>query len=200
MHFPLIMIFQPGDLLMLWTCYEVECNYPLVMSFIVHDTASFRFRVVISVSYDNGHLTLLSEPLPDNESHLPVKEILTIQLATASTFRYCVLVIREENHDDQWQFVRLQPTLLSPSIILTELECNLDAGPSSGIYCLGPSDPWDMVGSDNADPVVYWLPASIYESALSDAREILRAQVSSCPPWAFSAPTYTVRYLVHCLL
>ncbi len=75
------------------------------MSFVVHDAASFHLRVVISVSYDNGHLTLLSEPFPDNESRLPVDEILTIQLATASTFRYHILVIREENHDDQWQFV-----------------------------------------------------------------------------------------------
>ncbi len=90
--------------------------------------------------------------------------------------------------------------LTSTDIALAELECNLDAGLSSGIYCLGPSDPWDMVGSVNADPVVYWLPASVFESAPCDARETLRAQVSSCPPWAFDALTYTVHYLVHCLL
>ncbi len=200
MRFPLNMIFQLGDLLMLWTCYEVEYNYPLVTSFIVHDATAFRLRVVISVRYDNSRLSLLSEPLPDNENHSPVDEVLTVQLATTSTFRYHVLVLHEESHDDQWQFVRLQPTLLSPGVILIKLEHNMDAVSSPGIYCLGPSDPWDMVASANTDPAVYWLPTAVYESASSDAREMIRAQVSNCLPWAFVTPTHTVRYLVHNLL
>ncbi len=86
------------------------------------------------------------------------------------------------------------------SMTLTELEHNMDAGSGSSIFCLGPFDPWDIVASANSDPVVYWLPGSIYESTPSDAREALCAQVSSCPPWAFGVPSYTVRYLVHCLL
>ncbi|MCP4604721.1 MAG: hypothetical protein GY847_30070, partial [Proteobacteria bacterium] len=42
MHFPLNTIFQLGDLLMLWTCYEFEYNYPLITSFVVHNSATFR--------------------------------------------------------------------------------------------------------------------------------------------------------------
>ncbi len=67
MRIPLNTIFELGDLLMLWTCYEVDYNHPLVTSFMVHDAASFRLRIVISVCYEAGHLTLLSEPLPDTE-------------------------------------------------------------------------------------------------------------------------------------
>ncbi len=151
---------------MLWTCYEVEHNYPLVTSFITHDAASFRLRVVISIRYENGHLTFLSAPPPDNGSGLPVEETLNIRLASASTFRYRVLVFREENHDDQWQFACLQPTMLSPSITLTELECDLDADLHPGIFCLGPADPWNTVAGANTDPAVFWLPAVVYENAL----------------------------------
>ncbi len=52
--------------------------------------------------------------------------------------------MRDEHHDDQWQFARLQLTLLSPTIALVELEHNLDAGLDSGIFCLGLSDPWNF--------------------------------------------------------
>ncbi len=200
MQFPLNMIFQLGDLVMLWTCYEAEHNYPLVTSFVTHDAASFHLRVVISIGYENGRLTFLSAPLPDNESGLPVEEALNIRLASASTFRYRVLVFREENHNDQWQFAHLQPTMLSPSIALTELERDLDADLRPGIFCLGPADPWSTAASANTDPAIYWLPAVVYENASSDAHKMLRAQVSNSPSWAFSTSTYTVRYLVHDLL
>ncbi len=75
----------------------------------------------------------------------------------------------------------------------------MDAGSTSGIFCLGPSDPWDRTASANLDPVVYWLHASIFENAPSHAH-MLRTQVSGCPLWAFGTPTYVVHYLVHCLL
>ncbi len=185
---------------MLWTCYEAEHNYPLVTSFVAHDAASFHLRVIISIGYKNGCLTFLSAPPPNNENGLPVEETLTIRLATARTFRYRVLVFREENHDDQWQFARLQPTMLSPSITFTELERNLDADLHPSIFCLGPADLWNTVASANADPVIYWLPAVVYENASSDAHKMLRAQVSNCPSWAFTTSTYPVRYLVHDLL
>ncbi len=108
--------------------------------------------------------------------------------------------MREERLEDHWQFARLQPTMLSPSVMLTQLERNLNNGLNSGIYCLGPSDPWDIAVSANTDPAIYWLPAIIYESASSGAREMLHAQVSNCPLWAFSMPIHPVRYLVHDLL
>ncbi len=60
MRFPLNTIFQLGDLLMLWTCYEAERNHLLVTSFVTHDAASFRLCVAISIQYENGSLTLLS--------------------------------------------------------------------------------------------------------------------------------------------
>ncbi len=88
MRIPLHTIFELGDLLMLWTCYEVDYNHPLVTSFVAHDAASFRLRVVISISYDAGHLTLLSELLSEDETHTPVVETLTVPLAIAGTFRY----------------------------------------------------------------------------------------------------------------
>ncbi len=91
-------------------------------------------------------------------------------------------------------------TLLSPTIILTKLECCLDDGLNSGIYCQGPSDPWDPIASANTDSAVYWLPISVFESAPAEARENLRAQVSTCPLWTFSTSTYIVRYVVHCLM
>ncbi len=58
MHLPLDVIFQPADLLMLWTCYETGYNYPLVTSFVIHDAALFRLRIIISLAYNTGHLLL----------------------------------------------------------------------------------------------------------------------------------------------
>ncbi len=185
---------------MLWTCYKAERNYPLVTSFVTHDAASFRLRVAISIQYKNGSLTLLSAPPLDNTNGSLVEETLTIRLATAHLFRYRVLVLRDESHDDQWRFARLQPTMLSPSVILTQLESNLDAEIRPGIFCLGPADPWSAAASANVDPVVYWLPAVIFENASSAAHNLLHAQVSNSPIWASSTSTYTVRYLVHDLL
>ncbi len=127
------------------------------------------------------------------------KSLMT-QLGNNDAFQYCVLFLRDECHDDQWQFVRLQPTLLSPCIALVELERNLDAGLDSGIFCLGPSNPWGTAASANVMQVVYWIPRAIYESALPAARNVLCAQVSHCLLWAFSMQFYHVRFLVHCLL
>ncbi|MCP4602330.1 MAG: hypothetical protein GY847_17740, partial [Proteobacteria bacterium] len=125
MRFPLNMIFQLGDLLMLWTCYEVEYNYPLVTSFIVHNSASFRLRVVVSVLYDSGRLTFLSEPPSADENRSPVIETLTILLVSAGAFPYRVMIMCEECLEDHWQFTRLQPTMLSLSVTLTQFERNL---------------------------------------------------------------------------
>ncbi len=111
-----------------------------------------------------------------------------------------MLVLRDDRHEEHWQFTRLQLTMLSSSIALTELEQNLDDGLNPGIYCLGPSDPWDTVARANANPVVYWLPLCIFENAPIDARENLRTQVSTCPLWTFSTQIHTVWYVVHCLL
>ncbi len=131
---------------------------------------------------------------------MPVHETLTIQLANTDLFHYCMVFIRDECHDDQWQFSRLQPTLLSPRVALVELEHSGDAGLDAGIFCLGPSDPWDSVSSANTAQVVYWIPQAIYDSALPAARGAFRAQASHCPLWAFSMPHYNVYFLVHCLL
>ncbi len=127
-------------------------------------------------------------------------ESLMIQLANNNAFQYHVLFLRDERHDDQWQFARLQPTLLSPCIALIELEHDLDAGLDSGIMCLGPSDLWDTAASASVAQVVYWIPCAIYESALPAARNAFRAQVSHCLLWAFSMKFSRVRSLVHCLL
>ncbi len=82
---------------------------------------------------------------------------------------------------------------------LTQLESNLDAEIRPGIFCLGPADPWSATASANVDPVVYWLPAVVYENAFPGTHNMFRAQVSNSPSWAFSTSTYTVRYLVHAL-
>ncbi len=200
MCLPLNTILQLGDLLMLWTASEIRFDYLLVTSFVVHDAALFHLRITISVIYDNGRLHLLSELEPEREDRSPVHESLTIQLANNDTFRYRVLFLRDECHDDQWQFARLQPTLLSPCIALVELECDLDAGLDSSIMCLGPSDPWDLAASASVTQAVYWIPRAIYECALPAARSAFRAQVSHCPLWAFSTQFYHVHFLVHCLL
>ncbi len=104
------------------------------------------------------------------------------------------MILHEEDHDGQWRFARLQPTLLSPSVSLTELEHHLNSGSNAGIYCLGPSDPWDLAASANSDPAIYWLPQIVYENASPAARNLSRAQVSNCPTWSFSTPTYSVRF------
>ncbi len=127
-------------------------------------------------------------------------ETLTIQLVNTDAFRYHVLFLHDERHDNQWQFLRLQPTLLSPRVALVELECTGDAGLDAGIFCLDPSDPWDSISSANTVQVVYWIPRAIYDSALPATRGALRAQASHCPLWAFSMPYYNVHFLVHCLL
>ncbi len=41
MHLPLNMVFEFGDLLMLWICNEVEHNYLFVTSFVIHNAAFF---------------------------------------------------------------------------------------------------------------------------------------------------------------
>ncbi len=127
-------------------------------------------------------------------------ESLMIQLANNDTFRYRVLFLRDERHDDQWQFARLQPTLLSPCIALVELERDLDAGLDSGIMCLGPSDLWDLAASASVAQAVYWIPRAVYESALPAAQSAFCTQVSHCLLWAFSMQFYHIRFLVHCLL
>ncbi len=42
LHVPINMILGHGDLLMLWTAYETDFDYPLVTSFVIHDAAQFR--------------------------------------------------------------------------------------------------------------------------------------------------------------
>ncbi len=42
LHIPINMILQPGDLLMLWTTFEINFDHPLVTSFVVHDATLFR--------------------------------------------------------------------------------------------------------------------------------------------------------------
>ncbi|MCP4597916.1 hypothetical protein, partial [Neptuniibacter sp.] len=200
MHLSHDAIFQPADLLMLWTCTESSFNCLLVTSFIVHDTALFHLCVAISLAYNTGHLFLLTQPESEQEDCTPVHETLTIQLANTDLFRYHVVFIRDERHDDQWQFARLQPTLLSPRVALVELERTGDAGLDAGIFCLGPSDLWDSVGSANIEQVVYWIPRAVYDSALPAACGALRTQASHCPLWAFSMPFYNIYFLVHCLL
>ncbi len=123
-----------------------------------------------------------------------------IQLANTDLFRYCVVFVCDERHDDQWQFARLQPTLHSPSIALVELERDWDAGLNSGIYCLGPSDLCDFAASANAVQVVYWIPRAVYDSTLPGAHGALHAQASHCPLWVFSTTFYNICFLVHCLL
>ncbi len=198
MRFPLNTIFQIDDLFMLRTCYESEHNYPLITSFVIHNSASFRLRIVMTVRYDAGQLIFLSEP--NDASQSPVVETLDIPLISTGAFQYRVLVLRDDFRNNCWEFTRLQFTLLSPTIILTEFECRLDDGLDSGIFCQGPSDPWDPIASANTDPVIYWLPISVFESAPFEARQSLRAQVSTCPLWTFSMPTHVVRYVVHCLV
>ncbi len=77
-HMPLDAIFEHADLLMLWTCYETRFNCPLVASFVVHDAALFRLRVIISLTYDNGHLFHLSQPETEQEDRTPIQETLPI--------------------------------------------------------------------------------------------------------------------------
>ncbi len=200
MRLPLDVIFQPADLLMLWTCYETRYNCPLVASFVIHDAALFRLRVVISLAYDTGRLILFSQPESEQEDRMSVQETLHIQLANTDLFHYHVVFICDECHDDQWQFLRLQPTLLSPCVALVELKCTGNTSLDAGIFCLGPSDPWDTAGSANSAQVVYWIPWAIYDSALPAAHGVFHAQASHCPLWAFSTPFYNVHFLVHCLL
>ncbi len=167
----------------------------------MHDAALFRLRIVISLAYDNGHLFLLSQPGTEQEDCSPIPETLSIQLAnTTNLFRYRVVFIREERHDEQWQFSKLQPTLLSPHVVLVKLDCTGNVGSNAGIFCLGPSDPWDVAGSADLAQAIYWIPQTIYDSALPTTSNVLRAQVSHCPLWAFSTPYYDVHFLVHCLL
>ncbi len=76
---PLDMVFEFGDLLMLWICNKVEHNYLLVTFFIIHDAASFHLRVDISVNYDDACLFPLSELSSDleQENRSPVNKTLT---------------------------------------------------------------------------------------------------------------------------
>ncbi len=143
---------------MLWTAFESDFDHPLVMSFVVQDTASFRLQVAISIAYADGQLHVLIEPDFEHRNDTPVHETLTIQLVIANAFRYCMLFLCDERHDDEWQFTRLQLTLVSPTVALVELEHVWDAGLDSGIFCLGPSDLWDSVASANAMQAVYWIP------------------------------------------
>ncbi len=88
LHLPIDAIIFPGDMLMLWTVFEMVANIPLVTSFVPHDCARFRLRVVISIAYMDGHLHLLSEP--DSINGTLVHETLAIQLASADPYRYHV--------------------------------------------------------------------------------------------------------------
>ncbi len=175
MHLPLDAIFQPADLLMLWTCYESTFNCLLVTSFVVHDAALFHLRIIISLAYDSGRLSLLSQPESEQENHMLVQETLTIQLANTDLFRYRVVFIRDECHDDQWQLSKLQPTLLSPRVALVELERTGNTSLDAGIFCQGPADPWDSVSSTSSAQVIYWIPRAVYDSALPAAHSALRA-------------------------
>ncbi len=186
LHILINMILQHGDMLMLWTAFETTFDYQLVTSFVVHDAALFHLRVAISVAYDDGRLHLLLEPDSEHEDRTPVHETLTIQLANTDTFRYHMLFLRDERHDDQWQFTKLQPMLVSPCVALVELECIWDAGLDSGIICLGPSDLWDSAASTNGAQSIYWIPRAVYESTPPISHNVLCAQVSHCPLWAFS--------------
>ncbi len=90
---PLDAIFEQADLLMLWTCHTARYNCLFVASFVVHDAALFRLRIIISLAYDSGHLLLLSQPDTEQENRMPIQETLPIQLANTNLFRYRVLFI-----------------------------------------------------------------------------------------------------------
>ncbi len=108
----------------------------------------------------------------------------------------------KECHEDEWHFTKLQPTITSPTVTLAELDSIMDAGLDSGMFCSGPTDPWSATNNVGmaTSHVTYWIPRAVLESASSTARQMLRAQVSNCPIWAFSMPQHRVCFLVHLLL
>ncbi len=81
-------------MLLLWTVFRSPGNTLLVTSFIFHDCAEPRLRVVIAMAYINGQLSVRSEP--ESVGDRPVFENLPIQLASGSQYRSRVLFLREE--------------------------------------------------------------------------------------------------------
>ncbi len=116
----------------------------------------------------NGQFHLLSEL--DSTNGNPVNETLAIQLVSADLYQYRVLFLHEERHENEWRFARLQPTVVSPTVTLTELNSIVDAG------------------LDASSHATYWIPCIALKSALSTARRMLHMQVSNCLTLAFSTP------------
>ncbi len=148
------------------------------------------------MAYTNGQLSVLSEP--ESVSEHPVLENMSIQLASSSQYQSRVLFVREEHFRGNWRLCHLQPTMLSAVVMLTALEFLPDAG----MYCAGPVDPWSfndcmVLISQHA---IYWIPCAICASISPSACHMLHAQVSTCPFWAFSAPEYSICFLVHQLI
>ncbi len=161
---PIDSIIATGDMLMLWTIFQSVANIPLVTSFTYHDCAGFWLRVVISIAYADGHLHLLSKP--DSTGGNPQHETLAVQLASGDPYRYHVVFLREERHEDEWHYMRLQPMIVSPTVTLTELDSIMDAGLDSGMFCTGPADPWSTTQNvaSATHHATYWLPCAVYES------------------------------------
>ncbi len=92
--------------------------------------------------------------------------------------------------------------ILLPTVTLTEIESVTDAGIISGMFCSGPIDPWSIVENvaSATQHAIYWILHAVYVSISPSAHQMLRAQVSTCPFWAFSTQQYRIHFLVHQLI
>ncbi len=117
----------------------------------------------------NDQFHLLSEP--DSANGKPVNETLAVQLASADLYRYQVLFLHEERHEDKWHYARLKPMIISLTVTLTKLDSIMDAGLDSGMFCSGPTDPWSATNNVAmaASHATYWIPCAVLESASSTA-------------------------------
>ncbi len=92
----------------------------------------------------------------------------------------------------------MQLTALSPVVPLTALQFV----PDKGVFCRGPIDLWNYASSAVSSSLhaIYWIPCTVYNCGSPLACQTLRAQVTTCPPWAFSTLKYAVRFLVYQLI
>ncbi|MCP4595702.1 MAG: hypothetical protein GY843_04380 [Neptuniibacter sp.] len=125
-------------------------------------------------------------------------QTMNINFASLGMYQYRMMFLREKRIQERWRIDRMQLTALSPIVTLVAIEIIY----GKGAYCQGPNDPWNYVEGVMMMPhAIYWIPSAVYcQVPLFACREPLRAQVSTCPYWAYSTPKYRVRFLVHQLI
>ncbi len=146
----------------------------------------YRLHVAIALTYIEGQLTYLSEPNAPHKE--PIKEMMTIDLPNGDLYHYRAMFFREHCSQEIWRPIRMQLTAVSPVVLLSMLEFV----PDKGVFCQGPSDPWNYANrvASLLPHAIYWIPCTIYNCVSPSACHTLRAQASTCPPWAFSTLKY----------